>query len=91
MMAIGLCAAIPAAAVPVPIEVNAIVQPLTAKEYPAPTLAVVQQDVAALPSLLSAINGDGSGRSSIFGNSHSFASASATLDPYQRIDPDIAG
>ncbi|MGR9149617.1 hypothetical protein ACU8MT_09150 [Rhizobium leguminosarum] len=90
MVAIGLCTTMPAAAA-VPIEVNAIVQPLAAKDYPAPAIAVVEQDVAVLPSLMSAIAGDGSGRSSIFDSSQSFASTSATVAPYQLIDPDIAG
>lgn len=90
VMAIGLCAAMPAAAA-VPIEVNAIVQPLTAKEYPAPVIAVVNQDFAALPSLTPVVAHDGSGRTSIFDSSHSFASTSAAVEPYQHIDPDIAG
>lgn len=90
MIAIGLCAAMPASAA-VPMEVNVILQPLAAKEYPAPAIAVVQEDVAMLPSVMPAIEGDGGGRSSIFARSHSFASTSTPVNPYQYIDPDIAG
>ncbi|ANM12061.1 hypothetical protein [Rhizobium sp. N324] len=90
VMAIGLCAAMPAAAA-VPVEVNAIVQPLTAKEYPAPNIAFVHQDVAVLPSVVTqATSGEGSSQSSIFGASHSFTK-SAIVEPYKHIDPDIAG
>ncbi|MGO8368884.1 hypothetical protein ACC808_10605 [Rhizobium ruizarguesonis] len=90
MMAVSLCAAMPAAAA-VPIEVNAIVQPLTAKEYPAPAIAVDHEDVAMLRSVMPAIAGDGGVRSSIFDSSHSFAATSTHVEPYQHIDPDIAG
>jgi hypothetical protein len=90
VVAIGLCAAMPAAAA-VPIEVSALVQPLTIKEYPAPAIAIVDDDVAMLPSVMPVVEGGGSGRSSIFSSSHSFAITTATVDPYQRIDPDIAG
>ncbi|KEA07139.1 hypothetical protein [Rhizobium rhizogenes] len=90
MMAVGLCAAMPASAA-VPMEVHAIIQPLTAKECPAPAIAVVQEDVAMLPSVMPAIEGNGGGRSSIFAGSLSLASTSAPVNVYQHIDPDIAG
>jgi hypothetical protein len=90
MMAAGLWAAMPAAAA-IPIEVNAIVRPMAAKEYPAPAIAVVQEDVAMLPSVMPAIAGDGGGRSSIVDSRHSFASTSTPVTAYQHIDPDIAG
>jgi hypothetical protein len=90
MMAVGLCAAMPAAAA-VPIEASAILQPMTAKEYPAPAMAIVHEDVAMLPSLMPAVEGDGGGRSSIADSSDSFASTSAPITAYQHIDPDIAG
>jgi hypothetical protein len=72
-------------------EVHAIIQPLTAKECPAPAIAVVQEDVAMLPSVMPAIEGNGGGRSSIFAGSLSLASTSAPVNVYQHIDPDIAG
>ncbi|TAX45948.1 hypothetical protein ELI02_30000 (plasmid) [Rhizobium leguminosarum] len=90
MMAVGLCAAMPAAAA-IPIELHAIAQPMTAKEYPAPAIAIDHEDVAMLPSVMPAIAGDGGGRSSIFGDSRRFAATSTNVDAYQRIDPDIAG
>ncbi|MDJ1632265.1 hypothetical protein [Rhizobium rhizogenes] len=90
MMAVGLCAAMPASAA-VPMEAHAIIQPLTTKEYPAPAIAIVQEDVAVLPSVMPAIEGDGGGRSSIFASSLSLASTSAPVNAYQHIDPDIAG
>ncbi|TAV48426.1 hypothetical protein ELI30_08995 [Rhizobium leguminosarum] len=90
MMAVGLCEAMPAAAA-IPIDVHAIVQPLTAKEYPAPAIAVDCEVVATLPSVMPAIAEDGGGRSSIFDDSRSFAATSAHVDAYQHIDPDIAG
>ncbi|WP_017993924.1 hypothetical protein [Rhizobium leguminosarum] len=90
MMAVGLCAAMPAAAA-IPINVNVIVQPLTAKEYPAPAIVVDHEDVSMLPSVMPAIAGDGGGRSSIFDDSLSFDATSTLVEAYQHIDPDIAG
>ncbi len=90
MMAMAVCAAMPTAAT-VPIEVGAIVQPMTAKEYPAPAIVSVHEDVAMLPSVMPAAEGDGGGRSFIADSSRSFASTTAPINFYQRIDPDIAG
>jgi hypothetical protein len=87
MMAVGLCAAMPAAAVP--IEAHAIVQPMTVKEYPAPAMAVVDQVVAVLRSVMPNVEGEGGGRGSIFASSVSFASTPVQSAAYQHIDPDI--
>jgi len=84
MMAVGLCAAMPVDAA-IPIEVHAIVQPIMAKEYPAPAIIVD----AMLPSVMPVIAGDGGGRSSVFDDSSSFAATSTHVDAYQHIDPDI--
>lgn len=91
MMAMAVCATMPAAAA-VPIEVGVIAQPLTAKEYAAPTVAIVNQDVAALSAEAPAITAPSAPGRSSGGASRAFVAPSTfTPAPYQHIDPDIAG
>ncbi|MBX5021208.1 hypothetical protein [Rhizobium lentis] len=91
LVAAGLCAAMPAAAA-VPIEINAIAQPMTIKEYPAPAIAIVYQDVAILPAEAPNIPADSNfGRSSCAIAAASVAASSFVPSAYRHIDPDIAG
>jgi hypothetical protein len=91
MMAIGLCAAMPASA-SVPIEtVHVIAKATEAVNYPAPATTIVCQDVAALPREAPNIEADGGSRSSLSSNSSSVAFSYFTPLAYQHIDPDITG
>ncbi|MBX4920980.1 hypothetical protein HJA76_14910 [Rhizobium bangladeshense] len=91
LVAVGLCAAMPAAAA-VPVEAYAIAQPMTLKEYPAPAVVVVHQDEAILPAKAPYIQvASNSGRSSGALGAAPVAVSSFTPPAYSHIDPDIAG
>lgn len=90
MVAMAVCASMPAAA-DVPPEITIMTQPVTGVDYPAPAVAIVSQDVAALPSEVPNVEGDGGSRSSTGNTSFSSAEASFAVEAYRHIDPDIAG
>ncbi|WP_143531746.1 hypothetical protein [Xaviernesmea oryzae] len=90
MIAVGLCASMPVVAA-VPIDVGAVIQPLTAKEYPAPAIATVSEDVAVLPSEAPSIEADHGARSSTADSASSLASSTFNPPAYLHIDPDITG
>lgn len=91
MMAMAVCASMPAAAAS-PLEtVRVVVKMSDAVEHHAPAVAVVSQDVAILPSEAPKIESLAMVRSSSGNESSSFAETSIAVPAYRHIDPDIAG
>jgi len=91
MMAMAVCASMPAAAAS-PLEtVRVIVETSNSFDHQAPAVSVVSQDVAILPSEAPKIETIAVVRSSSGNASPSFADTSIVAPAYQHIDPDIAG
>lgn len=89
MMAMALCASMPAAA-SVPIDVGTAVQ-MTAKErYPVPTVDVVIHDIAVLAAIVDVLPDVGRSRSTAASSTYHFADNSIVGAACLHIDPDIA-
>ena len=91
MMAVGLCAAMPASAAVSIESVHVMTKTSEAVHYPVPAIAMVIQDAAILPCEAPNIEGDGGTRSSFGPAASSVAFSNFTPSAYQHIDPDIAG
>ncbi|PWE57148.1 hypothetical protein DEM27_05770 [Metarhizobium album] len=88
MMAAVMCTSMPTAAAP--IDAQVLVQPLAGKEYPAPALDAVIQDICAIPAEVPSIGAPSGGRSTLITSAHGFADTSIAVLAYMHIDPDIS-